>query len=55
MGERFALDFRWEVFNLFNRTLFSTGSTNLDSTSFGVVSSQSNEPRRMQVGLKLYW
>ncbi len=53
--ERLSLDLRWEAFNLFNRTRFSTGSTNLDSATFGVVTSQSNDPRRMQVGLKLYW
>lgn len=55
MSERFSLDFRWEAFNLFNRVQFSSGGTNLDSTSFGVVTSQANDPRRMQVGLKLYW
>ena len=55
LGERFSLDFRWEAFNLFNRVRFGTGGTNLDSTSFGVVTSQANGPRRMQAGLKLYW
>ncbi len=55
MGERLRLDFRWEAFNLFHRTIFSTGSTNLNATTFGIVTSQINEPRRMQAGLKLYW
>jgi hypothetical protein len=55
MGERFLLDFRWEMFDMFNRVVFGTGSTSLDSTSFGVVTNQVNDPRRMQVGLKLYW
>ena len=54
-GERFSADFRWEAFNLLNRTRFSTGSQNLDSSSFGLVTSQLNDPRRMQLGLKLYW
>jgi hypothetical protein len=54
LGEPFSLDFRWEAFNLFNRVRFGTGGTNLDSTTFGVVTSASG-PRRMQVGLKLYW
>src|SRR5690606_7920905 len=53
--ERFRMDFRWEAFNLFNRVRFSTGSSNLNSNSFGVVTSQANAPRSMQVGLKLYW
>ena len=55
LTERWQLDLRWEAFNLFNRTVFSTGGTNLDSNTFGVVSSQDNDPRRMQAGLKLYW
>ena len=55
LRENFALDFRWEAFNLFNRTRFSTGSTNLDAANFAQVTSQLNEPRRMQLALKLYW
>ncbi|MFB3779589.1 MAG: TonB-dependent receptor domain-containing protein [Bryobacteraceae bacterium] len=55
ISERFSLDYRWEAFNLLNRVRFSTGGTGLDSTSFGVVTSQTNSPRRMQMGLKLYW
>lgn len=55
LGEEKRLDFRWEVFNLFNRTVFGTGNTNLNSNAFGVVSDQVNAPRQMQVGLKIYW
>ena len=55
LTERLALDFRWEAFNLLNRVRFGTGSTSLDSPTFGVVTSQANDPRRMQMGLKLYW
>jgi hypothetical protein len=54
-GESRRLDFRWEAFNLFNRVVFGTGSTSLDSTSFGVVNSQANTQRQMQVAMKLYW
>ncbi len=53
--EKLRLDFRWEVFNLFNRTQFGTGSTNLNSNTFGVVTNQVNAARQMQVGLKIYW
>ena len=53
--ERIRIDLRGEAFNIFNRTIFGTGSTNLNSGSFGVVTSQVNSPRRLQVGLKLYW
>jgi hypothetical protein len=53
--ERLRLDFRAEAFNVFNRTVFSNPVTNLNSTTFGVVSGQANAPRQMQFALKLYW
>jgi hypothetical protein len=55
MTERFQLDFRAEAFNLFNRTVYSSPNTNLNSSAFGLVSGQSNSPRDMQLALKLYW
>jgi hypothetical protein len=59
LTEQKRLDFRWEAFNLFNRTVFdatnSSTTTNLDSPLFGVISSQLNAPRQMQLALKLYW
>jgi hypothetical protein len=55
MSERFHLDFRAEAFNLLNRTIFGSPSTNLNSNSFGVITSQSNSPRQIQLALKLYW
>jgi len=54
-GERLRLDLRFEVFNAFNRSRFSTGATNIESPTFGQVNSTVNQPRRMQLGLKLYW
>ena len=53
--ESFRIDLRGEAFNLFNRTIFGTGSTNLNAGNFGIVIGQANDPRQMQVGLKLYW
>jgi hypothetical protein len=53
--ERFRLDFRAEAFNIFNRVQFGGPSTNLNSSSFGIVSSQANSPRQLQGALKLYW
>jgi len=53
--ESVRLDFRWEMFNLFNRFRPSPGSTNIQDPNFGRVQSQLNEPRRMQLGLKLYF
>jgi hypothetical protein len=55
LGENVRFDFRWEIFNIFNRTVFGTGNTNLNNNAFGEVTNQVNAPRQMQVGLKLYW
>ncbi len=35
--------------------VFSGPNTNFSSNSFGVIAGQDNSPRRMQLGLKLYW
>jgi hypothetical protein len=53
--ESVRLDFRWEMFNAFNRFRSATGSSNVNDVNFGRVTSQLNEPRRMQLGLKLYF
>jgi hypothetical protein len=53
--ERIRLDLRGEAFNALNRPRFNPGDTNLASATFGVVNSTLNEPRRMQLGLKLYF
>lgn len=53
--ERFRLDFRAEAFNLLNRVVFSNPNTNLNSSSFGLVTGQSNSARQMQLALKLYF
>jgi hypothetical protein len=53
--ESIRFDVRWELFNAFNRFRPSPGSTNVQDPNFGRVLAQLNEPRRMQLGLKLYW
>ncbi|HJZ98218.1 MAG TPA: TonB-dependent receptor, partial [Candidatus Solibacter sp.] len=53
--ERARLDFRAEAFNVFNRVVFGGPQTNLNNATFGTISSQSNTPRQMQGGIKLYW
>jgi hypothetical protein len=53
--EGIRIDLRGEGFNIFNRTIFGTGNTNLNNGAFGVVTGQANTPRQMQLGLKLYW
>jgi hypothetical protein len=52
--ERLGLQFRTEVFNLFNRVQF--GVPNLvGNPSFGVINSQANNPRLIQFALRLLY
>jgi hypothetical protein len=51
--ERVGLQFRTEIFNLFNRVQFSYPGTQLGNPQFGVVSGQYNDPRLIQFALKL--
>ncbi len=56
--EKVRLNFRWETFNLFNRVRFGTGPNGLTNPNFGRLTGNQdilNDPRRMQVALKLYW
>ncbi len=45
--------FRSEFYNLFNRVQFGGPNTSVSSANFGVVTSQANNPRDIQFGLKL--
>jgi hypothetical protein len=51
--ERYQLQFRAEAFNAFNRVQFGNPNTNINSTAFGVISTQQNSPRNLQLGLRL--
>lgn len=56
--EQIRLEFRAEAFNIFNRVRFGTGSTSIQDTNFGKLTSSAdllNTPRQMQVALKLYF
>jgi len=53
--EDFRLDFRWEMFNVFNRHIFAVPNTNVQNPAFGQVNATVGDARQMQVGLKLYW
>jgi hypothetical protein len=55
--EETRLDFRWETFNLLNRTAFGSlsGGASLQNNNWGLWRAQSNTQRRIQVSLKLYW
>ena len=52
--ESIRVDLRGEGFNIFNRTIFGTGSTNLNAGNFGQVTNAS-DGRQIQFGLKIYW
>jgi hypothetical protein len=59
IGKRFAitetqaLDFRAEIYNLPNSTMFNPPVRTINTpATFGVISSQANNPRNIQLGLK---
>jgi hypothetical protein len=54
-GRSLDMDIRVEAFNIFNRVVWGAPETNFSSNNFGVISSQANLPRQMQLGVKLYW
>ena len=65
--ERYRIQFRWEMFNAFNRAEFDPPNTSVTSGSFGRITSTKGSgagyeqglfgypPRVMQAALKLYW
>ena len=50
---RRRLQFRAEAFNAFNRVQFGNPNANINSSAFGVISSQQNMPRNLQLGLRV--
>ena len=58
LTESVNLDIRMEGFNVFNRTRFGTGSTTIQSQTFGKLTSNNdifNTPRQLQVAMRLNW
>jgi Carboxypeptidase regulatory-like domain/TonB-dependent Receptor Plug Domain len=53
-GESKSLQLRWEVFNVFNHTNFTTLSLNITSSNYGSVTAV-RDPRTMQLGVKFYF
>ncbi|MBI3209391.1 MAG: TonB-dependent receptor [Candidatus Solibacter usitatus] len=51
--ERAKIEFRAEALNAFNTPRFGGPNTSVTSSSFGLISSQANAPRQVQMGLKL--
>ena len=42
------LQLRWELFNAFNHNSFGLPGTNINSTTFGVITASASAPREMQ-------
>lgn len=57
LTERFRLDFRAEAFNLLNRQRWGAagGALTIQNENLGLWNNQVNDPRRMQLALKLYF
>jgi TonB dependent receptor len=53
--ERLTLQFRAEAFNILNQVVFSAPNTTVGSATFGIIGSQGNTPRNVQLALKLLW
>jgi hypothetical protein len=51
--ERFDIEFRWEVFNLFNNVNFALPENDIFSSNFGQIAQTVSSPRLMQFALKL--
>ncbi len=51
-GEDRSLEFRWEVFNVFNTPQFGLPDRNLSGSAAGRISSLAGDPRVMQFALK---
>ncbi|MFN2532937.1 MAG: carboxypeptidase regulatory-like domain-containing protein [Pyrinomonadaceae bacterium] len=52
LGENRRLEFRWEVFNIFNHANFGVPINDLNASNFGRVLRTSTPERQMQFGLK---
>jgi hypothetical protein len=55
VGERFNVQFRWEMFNAWNHTQFGTATLSLASANFGKIGGTLVGARRMQFGLRLMY
>jgi hypothetical protein len=51
--ERMRAQLRFESFNAFNRVQFAAPGTQAGTANFGVITAQSNNPRELQVALKI--
>ena len=55
LREGMRLEFRAEAFNVFNHPQFQGPNTTVGDSNFGVITSTVNNPRELQLALKLYF
>ncbi len=55
LNERLNLQFRAEAFNLANSPMFGMPNQSFGSAAFGAITSTSNNPRQVQLALRLYF
>jgi hypothetical protein len=55
LGESSKLEFRFEAFNAFNNVVFGLPDRFIGDPTFGQVASTQNNPRQLQLALKLYF
>lgn len=55
IGERFRIQFRFDMFNALNHTQFGGPDMNWSSANFGKIGGLRVGPRNIQLGLKLYF
>lgn len=53
LTERVAMTYRCEFFNSTNRPIFSAPNLQPTATNFGLITNQANQPRRIQMALRL--
>ena len=54
-GERYRFQFRWEMFNAFNRPTFDTPDNSINDGTFGQIFYSKLPPRTMQAAVKFYF
>ncbi len=53
--ERTVFQIRFETYNTTNRVTFGAPQLAPTNSAFGVIGSQANTPRRVQLGARLVW